>query len=180
MDRRTVRAVLTRSGYSGFKGAPDPLAFAFIGPLVGSLIRVAMGPPSDKWGGGIWTTVSGVGLLACALGTTAFMTPTSMSEFPYFLALMVGLFLFAGIGNASTFRQIPIIFSGSPRQGAGVLGWTAAVAAYGPFMFASLIGLAITQTGSPNIFFYAIAVFYAINIGLNWWYYTRPRAERPS
>ena len=172
--------LLIREIYGGFEGAPDPLTFAFIGPLVGSLIRVAMGPPSDKWGGGIWTTVSGVGLLACALGTTMFTTPTSMSEFPYFLALMIGLFLFAGIGNSSTFRQIPIIFSHSPRQGAGVLGWTAAVAAYGPFVFSALFGLVITQTGSPNIFFYAIAVFYAINIGLNWWYYARPGAERPS
>lgn len=172
--------LLIREVYGGFEGAPDPLKFAFIGPLLGSLMRVVMGPPSDKWGGGIWTTVSGVGLLACALGVTMFTTPASMSEFPYFVAFMLGLFLFAGIGNASTFRQMPIIFSHSARQGAGVLGWTAAVAAYGPFVFAALIGVAIGQTGSPNVFFYGIAVFYAINIWLNWWYYTRRGAEQPS
>ena len=169
--------LLIRQVYGHFEGAPDPLTYAFIGPLVGSLIRVVMGPPSDRWGGGIFTQISGLGLFICAIGVTYFTTPTSLDSFFYFVLLMVGLFLFSGIGNASTFRQIPVIFA--PRQAAGVLGWTAAIAAYGPFVFSLLIGTVITQTGNPNLFFYGAAIFYAANIVINWWYYARKKAETP-
>lgn len=169
--------LLIREVYGKFDGAPDPLTYAFLGPLIGSLIRVVMGPPSDRWGGGIFTHISGLGLLACAIGVTYFTAPTSLTSFPHFVALMLGLFLFAGIGNASTFRQIPVIFP--PRQAAGVLGWTAAVAAYGPFAFSLLIGTIMTRTGDPNLFFYGAAIFYAINTGINWWYYTRKNAAMP-
>jgi NNP family nitrate/nitrite transporter-like MFS transporter len=171
--------LLIMSLFGAFPNAPDPLRYAFIGPLIGSAVRVIGGPLSDRFGGGVLTQWSGIGMVACALGITAFVEPTSVASFRYFVALMLGLFFFAGLGNASTFRQIPIIFAHSARQGAGVLGWTAAVAAYGPFVFSILIGLAITHLGSPRIFFYGAAVFYAVNLAINWWYYTRRGAERP-
>jgi NNP family nitrate/nitrite transporter-like MFS transporter len=163
--------------FGKFDGAPDPLALAFIGPLIGSAVRVLAGPPSDKWGGGIITLFSGVGLLASSIAVTFFTTPDSLGELPYFVACMLALFFFAGIGNASTFRQIPVIFE--PRQAGGVLGWTAAMAAYGPFIFGILIGQAIAKSGSPNTFFYGAAVFYLINIAINWWFYTRKGCEKP-
>jgi NNP family nitrate/nitrite transporter-like MFS transporter len=72
-----------------------------------------------------------------------------------------------------------LIFAGSPRQGAGVLGWTAAVAAYGPFVFSSFIGMAITTTGSAAPFFVGATVFYAGATVINWWYYTRKGCEKP-
>ncbi|MBI3071392.1 MAG: NarK/NasA family nitrate transporter [Deltaproteobacteria bacterium] len=169
--------LMIKSVYGHFPNAPDPLTYAFIGPLVGSVIRVVMGPPSDKWGGAIWTLLSGFGLLACSIGVTFFTTPTSLDSFPMFVTLMIGLFLFAGIGNASTFRQIPIIFE--PRQAGGVLGFTGAIAAYGPFLFSVAIGAVIGSTGNPNLFFYIAAVFYAANIALNWWFYTRKGCEKP-
>lgn len=167
--------LLIKAVYGGFPGAPDPLKYAFYGPLIGSVVRVLMGPPSDKWGGAIWTFVSGLGLLFCSVGVTFYLTPTSLDEFPYFVGFMLGLFFFAGIGNASTFRQIPIIFP--PRQAGGVLGWTGAIAAYGPFIISSLIGVVITKTGSPIAFFAGAAVFYVANIALNWWFYGRSKAE---
>ena len=43
-----------------------------------------------------------------------------------------------------------------------------------------ILGVAIARTGSPNIFFYGAAVFYLINIGIDWWYYRRKGAEKPS
>ena len=167
--------LLIKSVYGKFPGAPDPLQFAFYGPLIGSLVRVVMGPLTDKWGGAVWTLLSGLGLLACAVGVTFFLTPESLEQFPYFVACMLGLFFFAGIGNASTFRQIPVIFT--PRQAGGVLGWTGAVAAYGPFVFASVIGAVLARTGSAVGFFVGASVFYALNVVLNWWYYYRNGAE---
>jgi len=166
--------------YGSFPDAPDPLKYAFLGPLVGSAIRVVGGPLSDRLGGARLTMVSGLGLLICALAIVPSVQPSSIEAFPKFVWLMLGLFFFAGIGNASTFRQIPIIFAHSPRQAGGVLGWTAAVAAYGPFVFSTLVGLTISKLGSPRTFFYGAAVFYAINLWINWWYYTRRNAERRS
>ena len=166
--------------YGGFEGAPDPLKYAFYGPLVGSLIRTLMGAPSDRMGGSVWLMVSGIGLvLGClALIFGGALTPTSLEQFPMFVWVMLWLFLMAGIGNAATFRQYPIVFAFSPRQGAQILGWTGAWAAYGPFIFSALIGVAITFYGNAKIFFWGALVFYSIATGINWRYYTRKGAER--
>ena len=174
--------MMIKTVYGEFPGAPDPLKYAFYGPLIGSLMRVVMGPVSDKIGGGILTQVSGLGLITCCffLIITGALTPTSMDQFPLFVALMMGIFFFTGIGNASTFRQYPIIFKHSQRQGAQVLGWTGAVAAYGPFLFASLIGSSVTHMGSAQPFFYGTIGFYILAVTINWWYYTRSNCERPS
>lgn len=160
--------------------APDPLKYAYLGPLVGSLIRVIMGAPSDKYGGSIGIMISGIGLIGgCfALIFGGFLTPTSLDQFPTFVWIMLWIFLMAGIGNAATFRQYPIVFAFSPRQGAQILGWTGAWAAYGPFIFSSLIGVAITASGSAKPFFWGALAFYVIATWINWYFYTRPGAER--
>ena len=174
--------LLIKTLYGNFPGAPDPLTYAFLGPLVGSLARTGAGPISDKVGGGILTHIVGIGLILCAavMAFTGLLTPTSLDRFPYFVALMLLIFLLTGVGNASTFRQFPIIFSHSSRQGAGVIGWTAAVAAYGPFLFATLIGTVITRFGSPIPFFIGIGAYYIVATAINWWYYTRKGCEKPS
>jgi NNP family nitrate/nitrite transporter-like MFS transporter len=160
--------------------APDPLTYAFLGPLIGSAVRVLGGIPSDKLGGSIITQWAGIGLIvgSLVLAFGGYLTPTSMDQFPVFVGIMLVLFFFSGVGNASTFRQFPIIFAHSPRQGAGVIGFTAAIAAYGPFLFSALIGVAISKTGSAAPFFIGAAVFFAIATAINWWYYTRKGAER--
>jgi NNP family nitrate/nitrite transporter-like MFS transporter len=169
--------LLIHQGYGGFENAPDPLVYAFFGPLIGSLVRVLAGPVSDRFGGARVTQISGIGLLACAIGATFFLEPTSLADFPGFLAFMLGLFFFAGIGNASTFKQMPMLFP--PRQAAGVIGWTSAIAAYGPFAFGMLLGATISIFGSPVMFFYLLAAFYVVCIVINWWFYARKGAEAP-
>lgn len=168
--------------YGDFPEAPDPLTYAFLGPLVGSAMRVLFGPIADRVGGGKLTHFVGIGLIAtaAALVFTGVLVPTSFDSFPLFVGLMLLMFLLSGIGNASTFRQYPVIFSHSPRQAAGVIGWTAAVAAYGPLLFSLLIGASISSTGSAQTFFVAIAMFYIVATAINWWYYTRKGAEKPS
>jgi NNP family nitrate/nitrite transporter-like MFS transporter len=167
--------------YGRFPSPPDPLAFAFYGPLLGSTSRVIFGFVADRTGGAVLTHWAGLGLIACSLIMVfgGLLTPSSVESFPYFVALMVAIFILAGVGNASTFRQYPLIFAHSARQGAGVLGWTGAVAAYGPFVFAILIGTSITRTGSAAAFFAGAAAFYAIATAINWWYYTRRGCEKP-
>lgn len=174
--------MMIKSIHGHFPDAPDPLIYAFLGPLVGSATRVLFGFVADKTGGAILTHIAGLAMI-CISGlmvVTGVLTPTALDQFPLFIGLMLGLFFFAGVGNASTFRQFPLIFSHSPRQGAQVLGWTAAVAAYGPFAFSLLIGAAITRTGSAKPFFIGAMAFYLAAVAINWWYYTRKGCERPS
>ena len=160
--------------------APDPLKYAFLGPLIGSVIRFAGGPLADKFGGSIFTQISGariiLGSLALIFG--GYLTPTSLDQFPMFVWIMLWIFFSAGIGNFSTFRQYPIVYAYSPRLGAQILGWTGAWAAYGPFIYSSLIGASISKYGSAIPFFIGLIAYCAIGSILNWWYYTKPGAER--
>ncbi|MBI5236545.1 MAG: hypothetical protein HY886_09910 [Deltaproteobacteria bacterium] len=166
--------------YGNFDGAPDPLAYAFYGPLIGGLIRAVTGPIFDKVGGSIgmfWTTLGQI--LAClVLIFGGYLTPTGVNQFQGFFFIMLFMFFMTGTNNAATFRQYPIIFAYSPAKGAQMLGWTGAWAAFGPFIFAFFIGLAIEKTGSAIPFFIGAAVFYAYSFILNWYYYTRKSGER--
>ena len=174
--------LMIKTIYGTFPNAPDPLKYAFLGPLIGSATRVLFGFVADKTGGAILTQITGIAMIClCAIMIyLGVLTPSSLDQFPMFVGCMLGLFFFSGIGNAATFRQYPIIFSHSPRQGAQVLGWTGAVAAYGPFVFATLVGSSITQTGSAIPFFVGAALFYVAATSINWWFYSRKGCEKPS
>ncbi len=175
-----VFPMMIKTTYGGFDGAPDPLTYAYLGPLIGGLIRFLTGGLFDKIGGSKgmhWTTLGQiVGCLALVFG--GYLAPTSVDQFQGFLWIMLWIFLMTGTNNAATFRQYPIVFAYSPAKGAQMLGWTGAWAAFGPFIWTSLIGAAITGFGSATAFFVGISVFYAYSWFLNWYYYTRKGAER--
>lgn len=168
--------------YGDFPNAPDPLVYAFYGPLIGSASRVGFGFIADKVGGAILTTITGVGILAGAviLITQGLVSPTCMDQFPLFVGVILAMFFFTGVGNAGTFRQFPIIFSENQRQAAGVIGWTAAIAAFGPFIFSKLIGNNISANGTVNQFFIGLIIFTVLATAINWWFYNRKGCERPS
>ena len=172
--------MMIKTIYGGFDGAPDPLAYAYLGPLIGGLIRVITGPLWDKWGGSVGMLYPILGMIGACLALIfgGYLTPTGLEKFPGFVYIMLFMFLMTGTANAATFRQYPIVFAYSPAKGAQMLGWTGAWAAYGPFIFTSLIGMAITKTGSAIPFFAGAAIFYAYANFLNWWYYTRKGSER--
>ena len=174
--------LMIKSIYGNFPDAPDPLVYAFYGPLIGSASRVLFGFVADRVGGAILTTLSGLALIAGCIFLIAMglLTPASLAEFPMFVATMLWMFFFTGIGNAATFRQYPLIFGHDRRQAAGVIGWTAAVAAYGPFVFSTLIAAVMSATGNANAFFYGLIAFFAIATAINFWYYNRRGCERPS
>jgi MFS transporter, NNP family, nitrate/nitrite transporter len=90
---------------------------------------------------------------------------------------MLALFFFAGVGNASTFKQMPMLFA--PRQGGGVIGFTAAIAAYGPFIFGMLFAWSFASYQSAAPVFYGLIAFFAFNVVLNWWLYARRNAPYP-
>ncbi|WP_366557554.1 MFS transporter [Rhodoferax sp.] len=159
--------------------APSALTYAWIGPFVGALVRPIGGWISDKVGGSIVTQViSGVMVVASgAVGYVmmqAYGSAAPEQYFATFMWLFVLLFAASGIGNGSTFRTIGVIFD---RQQAGpVLGWTSAIAAYGAFIAPVVIGAQI-KAGTPQMAMYGFAVFYALCLVLNWWFYLRAGSE---
>jgi NNP family nitrate/nitrite transporter-like MFS transporter len=158
--------------------APPALTYAWIGPFVGALIRPVGGWIADKVGGSIVTQIISAVMVAASAAVgyvmlLAYRSATPEQYFLVFMVLFVVLFAASGIGNGSTFRSIGVIFD---RQQAGpVLGWTSAVAAYGAFIAPVVIGAQI-QAGTPEMAMYGFAVFYALCLFLNWWFYLRANA----
>lgn len=158
--------------------APSVLAYAWIGPFIGAAVRPLGGWISDKVGGSIVTQVISAVMVVASVAVgyvmmQAYNSATPETYFPMFLGLFMLLFFASGIGNGSTFRTIGVIFD---RQQAGpVLGWTSAVAAYGAFVAPIVIGEQI-NAGTPQYAMYGFAVFYALCLILNWWFYLRANA----
>jgi len=178
----------------------NPLDYAFLGPLVGALSRVAGGVISDKLGGARVTLWSFFLMIAAVLGVLYFMPQGGTGgSFAGFFWMFMVLFAGTGIGNASTFRMIPVIFltehqraaAGKPKavqeqaivdankEGAAVLGFTSAVAAYGAFFIPKSYGTSIALTGSPDAALWGFIGFYVSCIAITWWCYARKNAPMP-
>jgi MFS transporter, NNP family, nitrate/nitrite transporter len=160
--------------------APNIMLWAFLGPVIGALIRPLGGILSDKVNSGskvtAWSTFFQI---IAALAVAYFVLQAKSTETPeqywwqFFAAFMV-LFLTTGIGNGSTFRSIPYIFS---KEKAGpVLGWTSAIAAYGAFIIPKVFGQQVAA-GTAEYALYGFAIYYLICLILNWWYYLGPKRE---
>lgn len=158
---------------------PSALMYAWMGPFIGALIRPVGGWISDKVGGALVTQICSLVMVASALGVAYYMKAAYGSatpeEFfvPFFILFLV-LFAATGIGNGSTFRTIAMVF---PKEQAGpVLGWTSAVAAYGAFYIPKVFGEQIKAT-TPEYALIGFAIFYAVCVFINWWFYLRKNGE---
>jgi NNP family nitrate/nitrite transporter-like MFS transporter len=156
--------------------APNFLMWVFLGPVIGALIRPVGGWLSDKIKSGAKVTALSTTVQILATVAVAYFVIQARNSatpetywWPFFASFMV-LFLTTGIGNGSTFRSIPYIFN--KEQAGPVLGWTAAIAAYGAFIIPKVFGQQI-EFGHPEYALYGFAVYYLICLVLNWWYYQR-------
>ena len=185
----------------GLSGGAIRLIYMFLPPILGTrklvgitsiLLAIPMlgwgfavtNPQTPYWvlvvlalmtgiGGAIWTFVCGVGMTIGTIVVSFLVKPTDPSQFWWFFGAMMAVFFFSGIGNAGTFKQMPMILN--PRQAGGVIGWTAAIAAFGPF----IVGMLLSAL-DPQVFFIGCAVFFAFATALTWIYYARPNAPFPS
>ena len=185
--------LLIKSQFSGI----DPVKYAFFGPLVGALARPFGGWLADKLGGAKITQIVFIGMMVAVVGVLMFLPTDGVGgNFWGFFACFLALFALTGIGNGSTFMQVPVIFLNmhqqfarqghvseeqarldATKEGAAVIGFTAAFAAYGGFFIPKSYGTSIALTGSVNAALIGFIVFYALCAGLNWWYYARKNAE---
>lgn len=182
----------------------DPAKFAFYGPLVGAIARPIGGVIADKLGGArvtLWTFV----LMVLAVFAVINFMPVKVDgvltggNFQGFFAAFLCLFALTGIGNASTFRMIPVIFlthherlakrnkamthdqvlQNANKEAAAVLGFSGAIGAYGGFFIPKSYGTSIALMGSPVGALYAFILFYATCLIVTWWFYSRKNAEMP-
>ncbi|MBP2476552.1 NNP family nitrate/nitrite transporter-like MFS transporter [Crossiella equi] len=153
--------------------------FAFLGALVGSLSRPLGGWLADRWGGGrvtLWT------FLAMGIGVGGVLVALSQHSFALFLGSFLWLFVTAGVGNGSTYRMIPAIFSArvadpasAKRQAAAVIGIAGAVGALGGFLITRAFATSLTSTGSLAPALVAFLACYALCLAVTWWCYLRRR-----
>jgi MFS transporter, NNP family, nitrate/nitrite transporter len=122
----------------------------FVGALIGSVARPFGGWMSDRLGGARVT-------LAVFLGEAVFTVTAILGveehSFPVFFGSFMAIFLLAGMGNGSTYRMIPSIFSelgrkeaaekgldlkrtilDYKRRAAAVIGIAGAIGAFGGFL----------------------------------------------
>jgi NNP family nitrate/nitrite transporter-like MFS transporter len=189
--------------------AVNPLAYAWLGPLVGAVVRPFGGWLSDKIGGAKVTYWNFV-VMALAVVGVLFFLPKGTGGFALafgpveghfggFFVMFLVLFLTTGIGNGSTFRMIPVIFlnqrlaeargkgetalAQATRDGnteaAAALGFAGALGAYGGFFIPKSYGSSIAATGGPEAALWIFAVFYLLCTVITWWYYARRDAEMP-
>jgi MFS transporter, NNP family, nitrate/nitrite transporter len=187
----TIIYVMTFGSFIGYSAAFPKLCqdifpeanyrlWVFLGPAIGALIRPVGGILADKINSGSRvTTWSTIFQIIAALSVAYFVIQAREAAdpldywWPFFGAFMV-LFLTTGIGNGSTFRSIPYIFS---KEKAGpVLGWTSAIAAYGAFVIPKVFGQQI-KMGTPEYALYGFAIYYVFCLILNWYYYDRKNSE---
>ena len=188
--------LLIKSQFAGV----NPTQYAFLGALVGGLARPFGGWLSDKIGGAKVTQFVFIGMIAGVMGVLAFLPHGGQGgNFWGFFACFLALFALTGIGNGSTFMQVPAIFStlhqrlaagkggeaqqqavaSANKEAAAVLGFSAALAAYGGFFIPKSYGTSIELTGGVEAALYAFIVFYVSCVLINWWYYARKNAEVP-
>jgi NNP family nitrate/nitrite transporter-like MFS transporter len=188
--------LLIKSQFPGI----NPLAYAWLGPLVGAVVRPFGGWLADKFGGATVTLWNFVVMALAVVGVIVFLPQGGVGgNFGGFFVCFLFLFLTTGIGNGSTFRMIPVIFLTEAMRGvntndaqavanatkegntlgAATLGFTAAFAAYGGFFIPKSYGSSIALTGGPELALWTFAVFYVVCIIVTWWYYARKHAEMP-
>ena len=176
----------------------DPVKYAFLAPLLGALSRPFGGWLSDKIkSGALITQIVFIGMIIAVLGVISFLPSHGEGgNFWGFFACFIALFALTGLGNGSTFMQVPVIFLNmhqkfaqqglvseeqarlnATKEGAAVIGFTAAFAAYGGFFIPKSYGTSIDLTGSVNAALIGFIVFYVLCVVLNWWYYARKNAE---
>ena len=131
----------------------DPTKYAFLGPLIGALARPVGGWLADKIGGAKVTQAVFALMIAAVFGVLQFLPHGGQGgSFQGFFSMFLCLFALTGIGNGSTFMQVPTIFltlhkrmagsseaaqkqavANATKEAAAVLGFSGAVGAYGGF-----------------------------------------------
>ena len=160
--------------YSTFQVASASISLAFLGALIGSLSRPYGGRLADLFGGARVTVAA---FSVMAVGAVIVVQILPLGNFWLFLASFLLIFMATGVGNGSTYRMIPSVFSArsgvkdahansgdvnTQRKTAAALGIIAAIGAYGGFVIPQVLGYSKTTTGDYGSAIYAFAGAYVV------------------
>ncbi|WP_216908042.1 MFS transporter [Nocardia noduli] len=162
---------------------------AFLGALVGSFSRPFGGWVSDKVGGAKMTVFVFGGM---SVAVALIMAALEMKSFPLYLAAFLVLFILTGIGNGSTYRMIPSIFSAEAkkyasehgmdiseatasarRQAGAAIGVIGAIGASGGYVLQQALRLSNINFGSMTPAFWAYAGAFLVMGAVTWFFYLR-------
>ncbi|WP_061292624.1 MFS transporter [Herbidospora cretacea] len=165
------------------------ISLAFLGALLGSLIRPVGGWLSDRLGGAKVTLWNFAAMAGAVLLVYAGLATHNVVLFFVAYLLLIGS---AGVGNGSTYRMIPAIFrakaieglepgtqayddalAGGRRDAAAAIGFISAVGAFGGFFINRGFGSSIGATGGAGAAISAFAIFYGVCFALTWFCYLR-------
>ncbi|MGI5212040.1 nitrate/nitrite transporter [Plantactinospora sp. CA-290183] len=172
----------------------DAAYLTFLGPLVGSLIRPVGGWLADRFGGALVTLWN---FAAMATGAGLVYFASRERSLPLYLIGFIGLFVFSGVGNGSTYKMIPAIFRAKAasavasgrldaeaaqrrawRLSGALIGIAGAVGAFGGV----LVNIAFRQSfltyQTADAAYLTFIVWYAICLALTWVVYLRPSRHR--
>ncbi len=158
--------------------APRAMAYAWLGPLVGSLFRPVGGWMADRWGGARITQASFVLMALGAMGAAHYVVlaqtaPAPELFFPPFLGLFLVLFVATGLGNGAVFQMVP--HAAAPGMAPPTVGWISAVAAYGSFLVPAVFKLQV-DAGAPQWALYQFSFFYVGCVAVNAWRFMGKRS----
>ena len=170
--------LLIKHEFTGY----DPLAYAFLGPLVGSIARPFGGWLADRVGGARVTVGVFLGMTLIVPGVIASLHAGSFGPF---LACFLVLFVLSGMANGSTFRIVPKVFAAmhpgdrarALRETSATLGVSSAVAAYGSFLIPQAFSKSIEHTGGVETALYGFLAYYVLCLGVTVVAYLRPQVE---
>jgi MFS transporter, NNP family, nitrate/nitrite transporter len=155
----------------------------FLGPLLGSLIRPVGGALADRLGG---ARVTFWNFVAMAAGASIVLLASQLRSLPLYLIGFIALFIFSGIGNGSTYKMIPRIFSlknpgdehEARRLSGAVIGIAGAIGAFGGV----LVNLAFRQSfltyKTADAAYIAFIAFYALCVLVTWAVYLRSSSRK--
>ncbi|MFE3224698.1 MFS transporter [Nocardia sp. NPDC059228] len=175
---------LAKIGWMGTLGN-----LAFLGALVGSMSRPFGGWIADKLSGAKITLYVFGGM---AVAAALIVASLSAKNFPLYLISFLLLFVFSGIGNGSTYRMIPMIFTAearrhasetgqdigaalisAKRQAGAAIGVIGAIGAAGGWILQQALRLSNTHYHSMNPAFWGYVVAYLAMGAVCWWFYLR-------
>jgi len=171
--------------FSVFQIGAAGITLAFLGALVGSVSRPFGGKLADRFGGAKMTVFA---FTAMALGALAVVLTLPLNNFWLFLGVFLFIFAATGIGNGSTYRMIPSIFSArsgvedahnnsgdvsTTRKTSAAIGIISAIGAYGGFIIPQVLGASLGSTGSYASAIYGFIAAYVVFIAMTLFFYMR-------
>lgn len=160
----------------------------FLGPLLGSLIRPVGGRLADRFAGSMVTMWT---FAAMAAGAGVVLYASLVASLPLFIVGFIVLFVLSGVGNGSTYKMIPAIFTAKARAAieAGadpfaedrkarrlsraLIGIAGAIGAFGGVLVNLAFRQSFLATKNGDAAYGAFIVFYLACLVVTWAVYRR-------